>query len=218
VIDSLNRWVLIERGLATISDVPAGRWVIGIRVLGFRPESVGVLAAVLPENIPVVTMHRIVQNLAPVAVTAVLTSKDSAKLRDIEHRMRTANGTLILGEDLTVRNAKLGSDPLAMARGFRWKSKTVVEARGGCRSYPRSDSMVVNPRASRRQKFIAVYLDGGRLPGGLESINRMVPPSDILAIEAYPDVVSAPFIWRTNDACAVIAYWTKKPPPITVGR
>jgi hypothetical protein len=78
--------------------------------------------------------------------------------------------------------------------------------------------MVVNPRISRRQKFIAVYLDGGRLPGGLESINRMVPPSDILAIEAYPDVVSAPFIWRTNDACAVIAYWTKKPPPITVGR
>ena len=31
----------------------------------------------------------------------------------------------------------------------------------------------------------------------------------ILAIEAYPDVLSAPFLWRTNDACAVVAYWTK---------
>ena len=33
---------------------------------------------------------------------------------------------------------------------------------------------------------------------------------DILAIEAYPDVVSAPFIWRKNDTCAVVAVWTKR--------
>ena len=68
------------------------------------------------------------------------------------------------------------------------------------------------PRTGRTlRKVVAIYLDGTRMPGGLESINRMVPVSDILAIEAYPDVLSAPFIWRTNDACAVIAYWTKRP-------
>jgi hypothetical protein len=66
------------------------------------------------------------------------------------------------------------------------------------------------------QKVVAIYLDGSRLPGALEALNRMVPPSDILAVEAYPDVMSAPFLWRTRDACAVVAYWTKKPPAVVI--
>jgi hypothetical protein len=39
----------------------------------------------------------------------------------------------------------------------------------------------------------------------------MVPVEDVLAVEAYPDVLSAPAQWRTNDACAVIAFWTRRP-------
>lgn len=217
VIDTLNRWVLIEKGMATIADLPAGKWLVAVRALGFRPESVVVQAEVRPSAIPTVMLHRIAQNLAPVEVTATLTSKDSAKLRGIEQRMRTAHGTLIKGDDLAVRNADLGSDPLASAHGFSRKSATVVVARGGCQSFPKADSVDMRPTRSKR-KYVAVYLDGSRLPGGLEAINRMVPPSDILAIEAYPDVISAPFLWRTNDACAVVAFWTKKPPPVTVGR
>jgi hypothetical protein len=146
-----------------------------------------------------------------------LTSKDSAKLGEIERRMRTAHGSLIRSGDLTVRNAKLAIDPLAMAHGFSVKTSTVVEARGGCRSAPKADSIDLRPRRTQK-KYVAVYLDGSRVPGGLDMVNMMVPPDDILAIEAYPDVISAPFMWRTNDACAVVAYWTKNGPPVTVGR
>jgi hypothetical protein len=32
----------------------------------------------------------------------------------------------------------------------------------------------------------------------------------VLAIEAYPDVISMPYLWRTRGVCAVIAVWTKQ--------
>ena len=206
VIDSLMRWGSIERGLATLTDLPRGRWTVSVRVLGFRPESVVVESSTHAEAIPVVTMRRVAQKLAAIEVTAPLTNEDSRILREIERRLRVANGSVLTADDLSVRNATMASEALSMARGFRRKSLTVVEGRGGCRSIGRSDSLL-----RRGTKAIAVYLDGTKMPGGLESINRMVPPSDILAIEAYPDVISAPFLWRTNDACAVIAFWTRRP-------
>jgi hypothetical protein len=215
-IDSLHRWVMIEKGRATIADLTPGRWTVSLRALGFRPESISVEAALDPA-IPVVTMRRMAHNLAPVEVTAVLSNKDSLVLREIDRRLRTAHGSVLTADHLAVRNAKLASDPIAMAVGFQRKSETVVQGRNLCRSWPRSDSL---PPGGHRAmpKVVAIYLDGTRLPGGLESANRMVPPSDILAIEAYPDVISAPFLWRTNDACAVIAFWTRRPPKVTVGR
>lgn len=212
-IDSLNRWVMIEKGRVTITGLTPGRWTVTLRVLGFRPESVSVEAALQPQTIPVVTMQRVAQKLAAVEITAPLSNKDSLVLREIERRLRVANGSVLTADDLAVRNATVASDALGMARGFRKKSMTVVEGRTGCKSIRSADSLL--PAGS---KAVAVYLDGTKMPGGLESINRMVPPSDILAVEAYPDVISAPFIWRTNDACAVIAFWTRRPPQVTVSR
>jgi hypothetical protein len=211
VIDSLNRWVLIERGGATLTDLPRGRWTVALRVLGFRPESVTLDAAIRPDSVPTVRMHRIAQALAAVEVTAPLTSKDSARLRDVERRLRTAHGTLILSDNLAVRNASDAIDALSAATGFSVRSATVVRARGRCESVAKMDTIM-----RRGTKVVAIYLDGNRVPGGLEMLNRTIPPSDILAIEAYPDVTSAPFLWRTNDACAVVAYWTRKPPAVVI--
>lgn len=59
-------------------------------------------------------------------------------------------------------------------------------------------------------KMVVVYLDGARFRGGLEALNNAVPMRQILAVEAYPDAASSPFLWRTKDACAVIAVWTKR--------
>jgi hypothetical protein len=140
---------------------------------------------------------------------------------DIRRRMLVASGTLITGENPSVRSSTYATDALRIARGFTWKSPTVLRTRGTsqgsfggsytCESLPSGDSIVPRGRSVRTvKKSIVVYLDGTKLPGGLESINRMVPKEDILAIEAYPEVLSAPFMWRTNDACAVIAYWTKR--------
>lgn len=140
--------------------------------------------------------------------------RDSAVIHDIETRLRVASGTLITADDAQARDAMLATDLVRFARGFRWRAPTLVATRGSagdarrsalCESIPRADS--IPPRGS---KAVAIYLDGNRLPGGLEMINRMVPARDVLAVEAYPDVLSAPPLWRTNDACAVLAFWTKR--------
>jgi hypothetical protein len=163
-------------------------------------------------------MHRIPQPLSPVNVVS---HRDSSVLHDIEARLRVASGTLITADNLSVKNAVYATDAIRVARGFSWKSPTLVITRGTsqmtmgksarCESLPSADSIVQRRGVRTVPKVVAIYLDGSRVPGGLESINRMVPVADILAIEAYPDVLSAPFLWRTNDACAVIAYWTKRP-------
>jgi hypothetical protein len=140
--------------------------------------------------------------------------RDSAVIHDIETRMRVASGTLITASDAPARDASVATDLVRFARGFRWRNPTSVTTRGSavgmsrsarCESIPRADSIPV-----RGSKAVAIYLDGSRLPGGLEMINKMVPAGDVLAVEAYPDVLSAPPLWRTNDACAVIAFWTKR--------
>ena len=222
-IDAIGRSVPIVNGIATISDVPNGTWLVHIRAIGFQPESVSVRTPVTAELRPV-NMHRIPQRLAPIAVVS---QRDSSVLEGIRRRLVVANGTLITADNLSVRNSTYATDALRIARGFTWKSPTRVQTRGTsggvsgssrCESLPSSDSVVPRRGRGSIKKVVAIYLDGTRLPGGLESINRMVPPSDILAIEAYSDVLSAPFLWRTNDACAVIAYWTKRPPKVTVGR
>lgn len=140
--------------------------------------------------------------------------RDSAVLTQIEARMRVASGTLIRGGEAAIRGASVATDLIRHARGFRWKGPTMVETRGTapqarnaleCESQTQSDVIL-----TRGFKSVAIYLDGSRLSGGLEMINRMVPVEDVLAVEAYPDVLSAPAQWRTNDACAVIAFWTRR--------
>jgi hypothetical protein len=211
-IIELERSALIENGSVAFENIPNGLWHISIRAIGFYPESLTVRTPV-SGRVRTVNMHQMPQTLS---VVPIVSHRDSMILGDIARRMRVAHGSLTRAEDLVVRNATLASDALGMATGFQRKSATVVQGRGGCRSVSRSDSLP--PRGRRATKVVAIYLDGARLPGGLESLNRMVPPSDILAVEAYPDVISAPFIWRSNDACAVVAFWTKRPPPVTVGR
>jgi hypothetical protein len=60
------------------------------------------------------------------------------------------------------------------------------------------------------RKEIAMYVDGQRYKDDLSGLDRILLPGQVFAAELYPDVVSAPFIWRTPDACAVIAFWTKR--------
>ena len=46
--------------------------------------------------------------------------------------------------------------------------------------------------------------------GDLAGLDTLVPIGEVLAIEAFPDVTSAPFVMRPHDACAVVAVWLKK--------
>jgi hypothetical protein len=202
----LERLAPIDSGQVDLPDVPAGTWEISLRALGYAPKTVVVDA---PLATPMtVALQALPHLLDSMVIRSKASIKDDRVLHEIRERLKVAGGTLITADNLSVRNSIDASDAVAVAKGFIWKGATNVTARargkGECKSAPHADAA---PR--KGGPTIAIYLDGNRVPGGLEMVNRMVPPSDILAIEAYPDVASAPFLWRTDDACAVIAFWTK---------
>jgi hypothetical protein len=200
---ALDREAAITAGEATIPDLPAGTWALAVRSLGFYP-------VVVPVNAPTVAPSTVKLERIPLLLDSVLIRSprargDSATIREIEARLVVGHGTIIRADNLAIRNSVEASDAIRSAHGFRWNGRTKLDARSGCHSIEHADTLRLPG-----SKEIAIYLNGSRVPGGIETVNQMVPPADILAIEAYPDVISAPFLWRTNDACAVIAFWTKR--------
>jgi hypothetical protein len=202
----LDRLAPIDSGEVELAGVPAGTWEVSLRSLGYAPKTV-VIDAPLAQSPMTVSLEQLPHLLDSMVVRSRASIKDDKVLHEIRERLKVASGTLITADNLSVRNSIEASDAVAVAKGFIWKGSTKVTARPWtnteCRSIEHADG---TPKSTRT---IAIYLDGSRVPGGLEMVNRMVPPPDILAIEAYPDLMSAPFLWRTNDACAVIAFWTK---------
>jgi len=207
MIPELDRQATVEHGDAVITDIPAGSWLVTLRSLGFLPREVVLDAS--PERMQTtIALVRPEPVLDTVRVVASQVRKDSQTVNAIRQRLLTSHGTLIAADNPYVRNSSEATNALRAATGFIVNAPTKVEARAfgtgaTCVSKPTATSFEVTG------KFLAVYLNGERVPGGLEAINQMVMVRDILAIEAYPDVSSAPFLWRTRDACAVVAFWTK---------
>jgi hypothetical protein len=147
------------------------------------------------------------------AVTVIgKVGRETRILSDILSRSSVAAGTTFLPGNSWLKAAETPTDVLRAARGFTQKGFAKVEGRpyvtkGGTLSACQSKSADA-PAAN--DKSVAIYLDGLRYPAGLEALNNDVLPRQILAIEAYPDVMSAPSVWRTNDACAVVAVWTHR--------
>ena len=215
LVSEMNRSGRIVDGHLAIGGMPAGSWVVKLRALGFGERTVLLDAndAIDGRESDTVTFARPTQVLDELTVRAPSASHDATVLREIDERLRVAAGTLIRQDSPFLKSADRPSDALRAARGFVYKSPVDVEGRPYAQGFIQKPCKSAASDVSLRgsiSKEVAVYLDGMRVPGGFEAINNMVLPKDILAIEAYPDVISAPPRWRTNDACAVVAVWTKK--------
>ena len=208
LIASLGRQASVDSGVVTIGAVPDGTWAVDVRAIGYEPGSVLIDAESASPREATVRIARMPQMLAAVSIVANASKADQAILDGILARMRSAWGTLVLPSDLSLKNAAYASDAVRWARGFRtWGSNVAgrpYSTAGGQAACLSRD--FIPPR----EKGMVVYLDGARVAFGLQGVNDAVRPEDILAVEAYPDVISAPAIWRTNDACAVVAFWTKR--------
>jgi hypothetical protein len=209
-IPQLDRDVVIENGKASLTDVPVGSWSVLVRAFGFQPLVI-VADAAPNETSVVVRMERLAIMLDTMNITSNIPRGDRETLTAIEQRMLVAAGTLIRSDNPYLLSATEPSQAIVAARGFTYKGPNVVEGRPypshwrmmTCASVAGSDTRIDSG------KSVAVYVDGTRFPAGLEAVNNSLRPNQILAIEAYSDVESAPFLWRTNDACAVVAFWTK---------
>lgn len=198
----------VRAGLDTLEELPEGSWGVRVRSIGFEPRTLRLNAR--PSGSTIVDTVRLTPLVQTLDAVNVIARHDQKVLDGIDERMRVASGTLIRAGDPFLATATEPSDALRAGRGFIVRSPTDVSARGLCRSA--SSNLPTRARSMHFQE-VAVYLDGLRLRGGLETLNNIIRPDDILAIETYPEVKSAPFLWRTEDACAVVAFWTKHPSP-----
>lgn len=206
-IASLGTEASVSAGRFSIGGVPAGTWPIEIRAIGYEPHRVLVNLTEGATTTATIVVSRRTQILDAVSIVGK-PGRDLVVLSALRQRMRVSGGTAFMPGNSWLETATFPADVVRAARGFTYKSPTMVYGRpqaggGAC----------VSSSAPRREgdgKRVVIYLDGMKFPAGLEELQNLVPMKQVLAIEAYPDILFAPAQWRTNDACAVIAFWTKR--------
>ncbi|MEO8622725.1 MAG: carboxypeptidase regulatory-like domain-containing protein [bacterium] len=209
-IAALGLDVAVSAGEFAIVGIPAGTWIVDARAIGYEAQSAIVHVAERSSASVTIPVAKKAQTLEAVNVVGTA-SRETRILGDIVARNRTWGGTTFLPGNSWLASADTPTDVLRAARGFSLKGAAKVEGRPYVTSTGRlAPCQSTSADAMKAGKEVAIYLDGVRYAGGLEVLNNDVLPRQVLAIEAYPDVVAAPMQWRTNDACAVIAVWTKR--------
>ena len=192
VIEALGRDVSVHDGEFLVPNLPPGTWVAEARVIGAEPQAVAVTVADSAVTSAVITVSEHAQQLD--AVTVVGTPGPALRLLDeVLRRKRIGMGTTFLPGSPVLQSATWVVDVMKDARGFRYRSPTDIRGRLGCRP-------------------VAVYVDDLRIPGGFADVDVAVRPSEVLAVETWPDILLAPIQYRVSaHGCALVLIWTKKP-------
>ncbi len=195
-IPALDREVPISDGAFAVLDLPVGTWMMEVRAIGVEPRSMLANASSRLNSTLLVRVSDQAQRLDAVTINGradlVINVLDAVLAR---HRI--ASGSVFLPGSPQLLSAQRVTDLLSNARGFTVLSPTDVRAR--------------NTITGARCQKIGVYVNGVRAIEGIEVLDATARPDQVLAVEAYPDVTSAPFEWRTGDGtCAVVAMWTRR--------
>ncbi len=210
-ISALGLEVPITRGDFAFTSLPAGTWVVDTRAIGLEPQSTYVAVQEGSTATPTIAMDPHAQLLSAVSVRG-RPGGQAKILNAIEQRRRTSNGTVFMPGNDWLNVARDPTDLMRDATGFRYLNPDQLAA-SGCSFKPSNGEAftVVTATPQQRERSLAVYLDGLRVIGGLPELRTAVTMHEILAVEAYQDIMTAPIEWRTYDACAVIAVWTSAP-------
>ena len=210
LVGAIGREVPIRNGEFVMSHLPAGTWAVEVRAIGHEPRAALVdlpAAGVVATTITIGDRTRV---LGAITVRGTRGGDDRI-LRAIASRRSTSTGSVFLPGDPYLASSYDPADVVRSAPGFRYVSAEVLLSSGCSFRYPPADEPAMPSGTVRaRTRTLAVYLDGARVVGGLPELRTSVTMRDILAIEAYQDISTAPLEWRTNDACSVLAIWTKR--------
>jgi hypothetical protein len=210
VVNALALEAPIRNGVFSIVGLPPGSWAVEARVIGYEPQSVLIDAREQGIASTTITLGTRAQVLSAITVLGKR-GGDAKILSAIASRRSTSNGTVFLPGNPYLESSYDPADVVRGAPGFRYVSAEVLLSSGCGFQYPPPDEPVMPTRPIRtRTRTLAVYLDGARVGGGLPALRTSVTMREILAMEAYQDIATAPLEWRTNDACSVLAIWTKR--------
>ena len=166
-------------GEFTLTGLPIGTWLVSVRAIGFAPDSMLFDVTAAERAARTITVGDRVTQLDPVTVIGERNTREARILDDILRRHRAGPGTAFLPGNEWFDNAQYPADVVRVASGFR---------------YVGPDS-VIGRQMFRSACTTAVYLNGAPIPS-LKDLNVVVTMKDVLAIEAYPDVLFAPPQWR----------------------
>ncbi|MDP1858072.1 MAG: carboxypeptidase-like regulatory domain-containing protein [Gemmatimonadaceae bacterium] len=195
VIAALGRTVPIRNGEFLINDLPSGSWVVEARAIGSEPSSVLVHAN---DSVAAVAELRLGERLQRLDAVTVVGKRDrnTRLLEELLRRKRLGMGTVFLPGSPALQSATFTSDVMREARGFLYQGQNKILGRATA--------------GGGRCGKIAVYVDDLLQPEGFVGLDGNAPPSDVLAIETFPDILFAPVQYRTGkDFCSVVLIWTK---------
>jgi hypothetical protein len=211
VIEALQLDVPVRNGEFSFVGLPPASWVVEARAIGYEPQASLVDVSEGSVASPILTLSERAQLLD---VVTVLGKPGGATkiLAAIASRRTSSVGSVFLRGNEWLESALDPADVVRGAAGFRYVSPEVVLASGCGFAYPPSNDPQPVPRGPPRQRTrtLIVYLNGARVVGGLPALSNAVNMREVLAVEAYQDVANAPSEWRTFDACAILAIWTKR--------
>ncbi|MDP1858069.1 MAG: carboxypeptidase-like regulatory domain-containing protein, partial [Gemmatimonadaceae bacterium] len=209
-IAALGREVPIRDGNFVLGDLPVGSWVLESRVIGTQSQ-MSLLTASEHTSAPAeINVGEALQTLEAVTILGVRDA-NTRRLEDILRRKRLGMGTVFLPDSPALKSATFTSDVMKEARGFIYQGPNRILGR-----------VSLSSRGGGRCANIAVFVDDMLQPYGFEGLDAVAPPSDVLAIETYPDIVLAPVQYRIAKTaipargaqsrevyCAVVLIWTK---------
>ena len=211
VIEALALEVPIENGTFSISGIPYGTWRVEARAIGFEPQAALVDVPNQGIGSGSILLAERAQLLAAVTVLGARGGEEKI-LNGIASRRTSSVGSVFLRGNEWLESALDPADVLRGAAGFRYMNTDLVLASGcGFRHPPPDEPQAVTAGLPRgRDRRMVVYLNGARVVGGLSELRTALTMRDVIAVEAYQDVANAPTEWRTYDACAVLAIWTRR--------
>ena len=202
-----------QTGFYRLAGLRPGPHVIRVRRLGYRSVT---LEVELPADHALerdILLEQLAAHLTAVRIEGQL-RQVPPRFEDVYRRMTTAHGKFFTREDIESLNPPDVQSLLMRVSTARVNNEGIQFAKcdaGG--AFALSGGGKKGGRSS-----VQIYIDGyrmtGRIPGRLEGDNeqrdvlKLVNPSQIQAMEIYSGVARIPGEFL-DDACAVIAIWTK---------
>jgi hypothetical protein len=183
-----------DTGAFLLAGIPTGTRMLQVRAVAQYPVTmpVDVTESAPPLRIAMQTVRAV---LDTVRITARRVGRNTL-LEFMDRRRRAGTGRFLTSEDI----AKLGS--IFTGDLFRMMPGMSVDASG-------MDSRLTMRGGAFGRCQPAIFLDNMRLVDiGLNELNSMVRPNDIIGIEAYP-AMGAPGQFFDPRGCGSVVIWTR---------
>ena len=206
-VDQSVSTMTTRTGFYRLAALSPGRHVLRVRRVGYQSVT---LAVELEENGTLqrdIRLERLPTTLTEVRIGG-RTRNVPPRFEDVYRRMTTANGTFFTREDIERLNPPDIQSLLMQVPTTRVNARGIYFAR--CNE---GFALALSPQAGKVQ----IWIDGLRMTGRVgksvdtnevRDVLRLVNPTQIQAIEVYSGVSRIPGQFL-EDACAVIAIWTR---------